>query len=200
MEKGFNYARFYTLLKKLPGADKETLVCQYTRGRTVHLHETSIQEYNMMCNDMERVAGYDERRETLRKELRGKRSVCLKLMQKAGIDTTDWQRVNDFCRHPRIAGKAFAQLNVSDLDVLQTKLRSIMRKGGLNRANQNNQTNESNQSNQSNRANQTNQTNQTNRSNRTNETNETNPSNRGNRSGMMVITPLRFESVSCMES
>lgn len=197
MEQERNYARFYALLKRLPGADKETLVCQYTRGRTVHLHETSIQEYNMMCNDMERVAGYDERRETLRKELRGKRSVCLKLMQKAGIDTTDWQRVNDFCRHPRIAGKAFAQLNVADLDVLQTKLRSIMRKGGLNRANQ---TNESNQSNQSNRANQTNQTNRSNRSNRTNETNETNPSNRGNRSGMMVITPLRFESVSCMES
>lgn len=200
MERERNYARFYALLKRLPGADKETLVCQYTRGRTVHLHETSMQEYNMMCNDMERVAGYDERREALRKELRGKRSVCLKLMQKAGIDTTDWQRVNDFCRHPRIAGKAFAQLNVADLDVLQTKLRSIMRKGGLNRANQNNQTNESNQSNQSNRANQTNQTNRSNRSNRTNETNETNPSNRGNRRGMMVITPLRFESVSCMES
>lgn len=197
MEQERNYARFYALLKRLPGADKETLVCQYTRGRTVHLHETSIQEYNMMCNDMERVAGYDERRETLRKELRGKRSVCLKLMQKAGIDTTDWQRVNDFCRHPRIAGKAFAQLNVSDLDVLQTKLRSIMRKGGLNRANQNNRSNLSNQSNQSNRANQTNRTNRSNRSNRTN---ETNPSNRGNRSGMMVITPLRFESVSCMES
>ena len=34
MEKGFNYARFYTLLKKMPGADKETLVSQYTDGRT----------------------------------------------------------------------------------------------------------------------------------------------------------------------
>lgn len=126
-----NYARFYTLLKKLPRADKETLVEQYTHGRTVHLRETSIEEYNMMCNDMERVTGYDERREAIRKELRRKRSVCLKLMQKLGIDTTDWQRINDFCRHPRIAGKAFAQLSLADLDSLQTKLRSIMRKGGL---------------------------------------------------------------------
>lgn len=131
MKKGFNYARFYCLLKKLPGADKETLVEQYTHGRTIHLHETSIQEYDAMCNDMERVAGYDERREAVRKELRRKRSVCLKLMQKAGIDTTDWQRINDFCRHPKITGRAFAQLNVADLEVLQIKLRSIMRKGGL---------------------------------------------------------------------
>ena len=123
-----NYARFYTLLKKLPRADKETLVEQYTHGRTVHLRETSIEEYNMMCNDMERVTGYDERREAIRKELRRKRSLCLKLMQKLGIDTTDWQRINDFCRHPRIAGKVFARLNVTDLDVLQTKLRGIMRK------------------------------------------------------------------------
>lgn len=126
-----NYARFYTLLKKLPRADKETLVEQYTHGRTVHLRETSIEEYNMMCNDMERVTGYDERREAIRKELRRKRSVCLKLMQKLGIDTTDWARINDFCRHPRIAGKVFARLSLTELDSLQTKLRGIMRKGGL---------------------------------------------------------------------
>lgn len=126
-----NYARFYTLLKKLPRADKETLVEQYTHGRTVHLRETSIEEYNMMCNDMERVTGYDERREAIRKELRRKRSVCLKLMQKLGIDTTDWARINDFCRHPKIAGKVFARLSLTELDSLQTKLRGIMRKGGL---------------------------------------------------------------------
>lgn len=124
-----NYARFYTLLKKLPRADKETLVEQYTHGRTVHLRETSIEEYNMMCNDMERVTGYDERREAIRKELRRKRSVCLKLMQKLGIDTTDWARINDFCRHPKIAGKVFARLSLTELDSLQTKLRAIMRKG-----------------------------------------------------------------------
>lgn len=126
-----NYARFYALLKRLPGANKETLVYQYTNGRTTHLHKTTLREYDTMCNDMERVAGYDERMEAVRKELRRRRSVCLKLMQQAGIDTTDWQRINDFCRHPKIAGKAFARLSLSDLDTLQTKLRTIMRKGGL---------------------------------------------------------------------
>ena len=131
MEKGFNYARFYTLLKKLPGADKETLVEQYTHGRTTHLHETSIQEYNTMCNDMERVAGYNERRETIQKELRRKRSVCLKLMQQLGIDTTDWARVDNFCMNPRLAGKPFRKIDIEELESLAVKLRTIKRKGGL---------------------------------------------------------------------
>lgn len=129
-----NYARFYMLLKKLPGAEKENLVEQYTNGRTTHLRETTHQEYKKMCDDMEQLAGYDERRSALRQELRRKRSVCLKLMQKLGIDTTDWTRVNNFCCHPKISGKVFAQLTLAELDTLQTKLRSIMRKGGLRTA------------------------------------------------------------------
>ena len=125
MEKGFNYARFYTLLKKLPGADKETLVYCSTNGRTTSLREMTAKEYGDMCASMEELTGW-------KAQVKKKRGLCLKLMQKAGIDTTDWQRINDFCRHPKIAGKVFAQLNVADLDVLQTKLRSIIRKGGLN--------------------------------------------------------------------
>lgn len=131
MEKERNYARFYCLLKKLPGADKETLVYQYTNGRTVHLHETTLQEYGRMCRDMEQVAGYDERMEAIRKELRQKRSVCLKLMQRLGIDTASWGRVNAFCLDPRIAGMEFRRLDGEDLDGLAVKLRKIARKGGL---------------------------------------------------------------------
>ena len=39
-----NYARFYTLLKKLPGADKETLVYCTTCGRTISLREMTSEE------------------------------------------------------------------------------------------------------------------------------------------------------------
>ena len=117
-----NYARFYCLLKKLPGADKETLVSSFTNGRTLHLHEMSAKEYAAMCASLEEHTGW-------RVQLKKKRSLCLKLMQQAGIDTTDWQRINDFCRHPRIAGKVFAKLTLADLDSLQTKLRAIMHKG-----------------------------------------------------------------------
>ena len=128
MKKGFNYARFYTLLKKMPGADKETLVEQYTNGRTSSLRETTRQEYDRMCRDMERETGCDEFVEGIRRQLRRKRSVCLKLMQQLGIDTTDWNRVNAFCEDARIAGKAFRHISIDELEALAVKLRAIKRK------------------------------------------------------------------------
>ena len=123
-----NYHRFYALLNRLGGGDredmKETLVSSFTDGRTTSLKEMTQKEYNAMCASLEERTGW---RDLLKK----KRSLCLKLMQQAGIDTTDWQRINDFCRNPKIAGREFAQLGHRDLDALQVKLRAIMRKGGL---------------------------------------------------------------------
>lgn len=52
-------------------------------------------------------------------------------MQELGIDTKDWNRINEFCRHPRIAGKDFALITISELEQLSVKLRAIKRKGGL---------------------------------------------------------------------
>ena len=126
-----NYARFYTLLKKMPGADKETLVAQYTDGRTTSLRETTRQEYDRMCRDMERETGYDEFVEGIRRQLRCRRSEVLKLMQQLGIDTTDWNRVDAFCKDVRIAGKAFRHISIDELEALAVKLRTIARKGGL---------------------------------------------------------------------
>ena len=48
-----------------------------------------------------------------------------------GIDTTDWNRVNEFCNNPRIAGKPFVQVSTAELEQLAIKLRAIQRKGGL---------------------------------------------------------------------
>ena len=126
-----NYARFYTLLKKMPGADKETLVSQYTDGRTTSLRETTRQEYDRMCRDMKRETGYDEFVEGIKRQLRRKRSEVLKLMQQLGVDTTDWDRVNAFCTDARIAGKLFRKISVDELEELAVKLRAIKRKGGL---------------------------------------------------------------------
>ena len=126
-----NYARFYALLKQLPGADKETLVEQYTGGRTTHLRQMTIKEYELMCSVMAQVAGYETRKEAFRKELRRKRSVCLKLMQQLGVDTTDWARVDNFCMNPRLAGKPFRNISIEELEELSVKLRTIKRKGGL---------------------------------------------------------------------
>ena len=124
-----NYRRFYAIFNQLSspfGRDelKETLVSSFTDGRTSHLHEMTQKEYKALCDSLEERTGWKD-------QLKKSRSLCLKLMQKLGIDTTVWQRINDFCQNPKIAGKVFAQLGVDDLGALQVKLRAILRKGGL---------------------------------------------------------------------
>lgn len=125
---GRDYARFYALLRRLPGADKETLVWQFTGGRTDRLHLMTEDEYQAMCHEMERVAGYDERRQAWRQEMKRKRSAVLHQMQLLGVDTADWGRVDAYCLSKRIAGKAFRELDGDELDALLVKLRIIRRK------------------------------------------------------------------------
>lgn len=123
-----DYRRFYASMNRLYGCDaedmKESLVSSYTDGRTTHLHEMEEREYNAMCRALEEMTGWAEER-------RKARSLCLRLMQKAGVDTSDWNKVNAFCESPRIAGKVFAQLDLKELSMVATKLRIIVRKGGL---------------------------------------------------------------------
>lgn len=49
-------------------------------------------------------------------------------MQKHGIDTTDWDRVDAYCLNPRIAGKKFIRLTTEELENVAIKLRIIQRK------------------------------------------------------------------------
>lgn len=131
-----NFARFYALFNKLPYQGdreefKKQIVLQYTWNRTDSLKEMTAKEYEVCCTALEKLSGQDEWRQKLREELRRKRSLCLNLMQKLGIDTSDWARINDFCSNPRISGKAFRQITVDELEELAVKLRSIQLKGGL---------------------------------------------------------------------
>ena len=124
-----NCARFYASFNQLPcSGDREEmkrdLVRQWTWNRTESLREMTKEEYDSCCDAMEKMTGYKD-------EQKAKRSLCLKLMQMLGIDTTDWTRINSFCNDGRIAGKVFARLTNEELDALATKLRSIQRKGGL---------------------------------------------------------------------
>lgn len=123
-----NYHRFYASLQRICVGDaddmKATLVSSFTEGRTTHLHEMSRREYDTMCSTLEDRIGWKAR-------LRKSRSVCLRLMQQLGIDTTDWERVNCFCQDSRISGEVFYRLGVEELNRLQVKLRAIMKNGGL---------------------------------------------------------------------
>ena len=128
MPPEFNYRHFYALLARMPYADKQTLVFQYTKGRTDHLGQMHPDEYRMMLRDMKRVVDDDE----ASRELKKRRSSVLKLMQQLGVDTTKWPCVDAFCLHPRIMGKRFCRISVDELEALAVKLRAIKRKGGLN--------------------------------------------------------------------
>ena len=124
-----NFGRFYRALGRLPyeGGEREDLkrqiVADYTKGRTESLREMTRKEYSAACDALERLNGE-------REEQRRLRSAVLKLMQKIGIDTTNWTRVNKFCEDPRIAGKAFAKIDNDELARLAVKLRAIKNKSG----------------------------------------------------------------------
>lgn len=122
-----NFGRFYSAFHRLtihgePDEAKKQFVLQYTGGRTESLKEMTWKEYTHLCEALEGMNGG-------RDELKRRRSIALKLMQELEVDTTDWAQINDFCRHPRIAGKEFGKLSIEELMDLATKLRSIKRKG-----------------------------------------------------------------------
>lgn len=127
-----NYARFYVLLNRLPTTDREELkaqlVSQFTGGRTESLREMTDKEYDALCDELQRQDANRRARELYRAELRRRRSAALHLMQKLGIDTTDWNRVDAYCQHPRLAGKEFRKLTADELEALSIKLRIILRK------------------------------------------------------------------------
>lgn len=123
-----SYGRFWRAWNRLSHRDSEEekrlMVQNWTNGRTEHLSEMTQAEYGAACKELEAASGYD-------RELKRRRSICLRLMQGLQIDTSDWQRVNDFCRNPRISGKPFGRLTTAELESLSVKLRAIARKGGL---------------------------------------------------------------------
>ena len=132
-----NYSRFYAIFNRLPyKGDREELkksvVLQYTWNRTEHLHEMTEREYNDCCAGMEKMLppgepGGDARSIFIR-ERKKWRSSALHQLQLYGVDTTDWNKVNEFCKQPRIAGKEFRDLDCEELETLTKKMRVIIRK------------------------------------------------------------------------
>lgn len=125
------YSRFYTVLGKIPYSDREELkksiVRQYTWNRTEHVSEMTEKEYNECCSMLEQMTAPDERA-VFTRERKRKRSAALHQLQLYGVDTTDWNKVNEFCKQPRIAGKEFRELALDELDALTVKMRAIIHK------------------------------------------------------------------------
>ena len=130
-----NYSRFYAIFNRLPYRGdreefKKSVVLQYTWNRTEHLHEMTEREYNDCCAALEKMLAPDAR-DVFIGERKKWRSIALHQMQKMGVDTTDWNRINALCKDLRIAGKLFAQMTAEELAAMTVKLRTIERKGGF---------------------------------------------------------------------
>lgn len=125
-----NFARFFTLFGKMDNPDeelKQELVGTFTGGRTTSLREMKPEEYNKMCDSMQ-AAQYGQSEADFKAEIKRLRSAVLKRLQKMGIDTTDFSKVDAFCLNPRIAGKVFRHLSKEELSALIPKLEAIARK------------------------------------------------------------------------
>lgn len=128
-----NYRRFYGALNRLDYVgDREDLkvqlVLDYTGGRTPHLHEMREEEYKELCTHLEAKAQLTESAKLLKEQLKKHRAICLCLMNEYGINTAEWSAVDKFCVQPKIAGKRFAWLKISELDKLARKMRAILEK------------------------------------------------------------------------
>ena len=127
-----NYSRFYAIFNRLPYKGdrdefKKSVVLQYTQNRTDHLHNMTEREYNDCCAGLEKMLAPDARDVFIR-ERKKWRSSALHQLQLYGVDTTDWNKVNEFCKQPRIAGKEFKDLDCEELEALTKKMRVIIRK------------------------------------------------------------------------
>lgn len=128
-----NYSRFYAIAKA-KGIDldqhKETLVSQFTGGRTSSLREMTPAEYDAMCECLQTGRPLGGSPAEYKERLRRARSAALNRMQRLGVDTADrtFAAVDEFCLDPRIAGKPFGMLTVDELQALVPKLEAILRK------------------------------------------------------------------------
>lgn len=128
------HARFYAVFGKMTGADKETLVWQYSNMLTTSLNEfkeKSPQGYNAMIIDLEKKFP-KKPKETTRTEAEAEtkklRSGILHRLQKHGIDTTDWDCVNRFLESPKIAGKRLYNMTSDEMKDFIRKMESILKK------------------------------------------------------------------------
>lgn len=130
-----NHYKFYGLLKQMPGADKEQIV-RAASGFTTSLSEFAEKDtagyWRMVATMAKTVDGGEGRAATQgspnNAETKRLRSAILHRLQKYGIDTTDWAKVNAFLELPQVAGKKLYDITNDEMTALIPKLHAIMAK------------------------------------------------------------------------
>lgn len=119
-----NYARFYALLKQMPGkVEKEDLIWQFTGMRSISLKDMTGAEYDRMIEYMDGIVDQNQPDE---KKIKKLRSGILNRLQRHGVNTANWTDVNSFMLDPRIAGKALYQMSIDEMQRLIPRLEQIL--------------------------------------------------------------------------
>lgn len=116
--------------KGISNEQKEAMLLDLTDGRTAHTNELSYKEAIYLWGYLN---GHTAslKPATSDQLMKRRRSGCLVTMQKIGVDTTDWNRINAYCLEPKIAGKPFADITFEELAKLREKLEKILKKEDL---------------------------------------------------------------------
>ena len=123
--------KFFSLLRDLPGAEKEQIVWQYSNMLTTSLREFYAKDpegYKYMLAEMQVKANQAKGRKSVDPVLKTLRSSVLLRLQKHGVDTTEWKNINIFLLQPRIAGKLLFEMDADELRKLIAKMEQILRK------------------------------------------------------------------------
>lgn len=128
MKKTHNHSQFWTLFAQMPGADKEQLIWEASNMLTTSLNdflEKNPSGYKSMIAKMQNAVSTSK---TPNENIKLYRSGVLTRLQKYGVDTTNWTKVNAFLKQPQVAGKVMYELSVDEMRALITKLESMIAK------------------------------------------------------------------------
>ncbi|MTK53322.1 hypothetical protein [Paludibacter sp.] len=139
MKATVSHSVFFALINQLPRMNKEDVVWEYSGMLTTSLSEfynTNKAGYDKMIYDLKRLVNDQKEAknravamsEAEEKRIKKLRSGILKRLQKYGVDTTDWNKVNAFMKQPKIAGKLLYEMTIPEMETLTKKLESILKK------------------------------------------------------------------------
>lgn len=127
-------ARLHMIYKQrgLSREEHKAMLAQLTDGRTDKTNELTEAEANYLAgwlNGNGQEALKSKADEMQQKNLKFYRSAVLKRLQKMGINTSDWGRVNAFLSDRRIAGQPLYAMSVESMKTLIPKLEKLCEKG-----------------------------------------------------------------------
>mgnify|MGYP001094615431 CR=1 FL=1 len=130
-----DFAKFYALLKKLPYADKETIVSTYSGDVTRSLREfkkCNPTGFRWMLTDLEnKTAGIETKKpqkSTDEPQKRRFRSLILRAMQDQGVTVKDrdWSDVNAFVERYAGVGKSLSNMSLDELKTFNAQVHKLL--------------------------------------------------------------------------